>query len=101
MDAIEDTCPLEDRVPERKVFQGLQVSAARQAMTRACNIAKIPHCSPHDLRHSRITLWHHEGIPARVLAEGSVRGKPKRRAVFVVGPHQNNRKERQSPADRS
>jgi integrase len=38
-------------------------------MTQACNIAKIPHYSPHDLRHCRITLWHHEGIPARVLAE--------------------------------
>jgi len=29
METIENTCPLEDRVPERKVFQGLQVSAAR------------------------------------------------------------------------
>lgn len=28
MEAIEDTCPPEDRVPERKVFQGLNVSTA-------------------------------------------------------------------------
>lgn len=41
MEAIEATCPLEDRVPEQRVFQGLQLSAARQAMTRA--IAK-PRC---------------------------------------------------------
>ena len=62
MDVIEDTCPLEDRVPERRVFQGLQVSAARQAMTRACRNAKIPHYSPHDLRHRRLSLWHQSGV---------------------------------------
>jgi len=56
MEAIEATCPLEDRVPERRVFQGLQLSAARQAMTRACREAKVPHYSPHDLRHRRITI---------------------------------------------
>jgi len=32
MDAIEDTCPLEDRVAERLGFQGLNHSAARQAL---------------------------------------------------------------------
>ncbi|HUF01313.1 MAG TPA: hypothetical protein VMN35_02720 [Gaiellaceae bacterium] len=69
MQAIEDTCPLEDRVPERLVFQGLQVSAARQAMTRACRLAKIPHYSPHDLRHRRLSLWHASGVLARELAE--------------------------------
>ena len=42
MEAIEDTCPLEDRVPERKVFQGLNVSTARQAMTRACRLGEDP-----------------------------------------------------------
>lgn len=31
--------------------------------------AGIPNFSPHDLRHRRVTIWHHEGIPARVLAE--------------------------------
>ena len=46
MEAIEEACALEDRVPDRKVFQGFQVSAARQAMTRACRGAKIPHYSP-------------------------------------------------------
>jgi integrase len=69
MDALEDTCPLEDRVPDRRVFQGLHVSAARQAMTRACRNATIPHYSPHDLRHRRLTIWHQAGVPARELAE--------------------------------
>jgi integrase len=49
-EAIEATCPLEDRVPERRVFQGTEASAY-QAMLRACRNAKVPHYSPHSLRH--------------------------------------------------
>jgi integrase len=63
-------------VPERKVFQALEVSAGRQAMTRACRDAKIPHYSPHDLRHRRLTLWHQSGVPARELAERAGHSKP-------------------------
>ena len=76
MEALEMTCPLEDRVPERKVFQGLNYSAARQAMSRACLLAKIPNYTPHDLRHRRITLWHQSGVPARELAERAGHSKP-------------------------
>jgi integrase len=68
--------PLEDRMPERKVFQGLNYSAARQAMSRACLLAKIPNYTPHDLRHRRITLWHQAGVPARELAERAGHSKP-------------------------
>jgi integrase len=63
-------------VPERRVFQGLEVSAARQAMSRACRNAKIPHYSPHDLRHRRLTLWHQSGVPARELAERAGHSRP-------------------------
>jgi integrase len=38
-------------------------------MSRACGTAKIPHYSPHDLRHRRITVWHQSGVVARELAE--------------------------------
>ena len=76
MEAIEDTCPLEDRVPNRKVFQGINYSAARQALSRACLLAKIPNYTPHDLRHRRITLWHQSGVPARELAERAGHSKP-------------------------
>ena len=69
MEAIEATCPLEDRVPERKVFQGITEASAYQAMLRACKLAKVPHYHPHDLRHRRITIWHQSGVPARELAE--------------------------------
>lgn len=76
METIETTCPLEHRMPERRVFQGLQLSAARQAMTRACREAKVPPYSPHDLRHRRITIWHQSGVPARELAERAGHARP-------------------------
>ena len=76
MDAIDATCPLEDRVPERRVFQGLTASGARDAMSRACKTAKIPHYHPHDLRHRRITIWHQSGVPARELAERAGHARP-------------------------
>jgi len=40
----------------------------RSAMTAACTSAGIPHYSPHDLRHRRGTIWHHDGVIARELA---------------------------------
>jgi integrase len=76
IDAIEDTCPLEDRTPERRVFQGITEATAYQAMTRACKTAKVPHYHPHDLRHRRITVWHQSGVPARELAERAGHSKP-------------------------
>jgi integrase len=69
IEAIEATCPLEDRVPERRVFGGISEASAYQAMSRACRNAKVPHYHPHDLRHRRITIWHQSGVPARELAE--------------------------------
>ena len=76
MRAIEDTCALEDRVPDRKVFQGISEASAYQAMSRACKNAKVPHYHPHDLRHRRITIWHQSGVPARELAERAGHSRP-------------------------
>jgi len=76
MQAIEGTCPLEDRVPERRVFQGITGASAYQAMSRACRNAKVPHYHPHDLRHRRITIWHQSGVPARELAERAGHARP-------------------------
>ncbi len=76
VDAIEKTCPLEDRVPERKVFAGITEASAYQAMTRACRNAKTAHYSPHSLRHRRITIWHQSGVPARELAERAGHARP-------------------------
>lgn len=76
LQAIDATCPLEDRTPERKVFQGITEASAYQAMLRACQSAGTGHFHPHDLRHRRITLWHQSGVPARELAERAGHSKP-------------------------
>jgi integrase len=76
MAAIDAICPLEDRVPERPVFQGITEATFYQAMSRACRNAKVPHYSPHSLRHRRITIWHQSGVPARELAERAGHSKP-------------------------
>lgn len=34
----------------------------RTAIGRACRDAGIPYLSPHDLRHRRISLLHHQGV---------------------------------------
>jgi integrase len=76
VEAIESTCPLEDRTPEGHVFRGITEASAYQAMSRACRNAKVPHYHPHDLRHRRITIWHQSGVPARELAERAGHAKP-------------------------
>ena len=76
IDAIEATCPLEDRTPDRRVFQGVTEATAYQTMTRACQTAGVPHYHPHDLRHRRITIWHQSGVPARELAERAGHARP-------------------------
>jgi integrase len=76
IDAIEDACPLEDRTPDRRVFQGVTEASAYQTMLRACQTAGVPHYHPHDLRHRRITIWHQSGIPARELAERAGHARP-------------------------
>jgi integrase len=68
MDVIKDTCPFDDRTPERPVFGGTP-DVYRNVMVRASKAAGLPTFSPHDLRHRRGTIWHHGGLPARVLAE--------------------------------
>jgi integrase len=67
--AVDATCPLEDRTPERRVFPGITEASFYQAMTRACRNAGTSHYHPHDLRDTRITIWHHSGVPAAALAE--------------------------------
>jgi integrase len=53
----------EDRVPERPVFQGFGSDRFRTAITRACIAAGVPHFSPHDPRHRRVSLLHLGGMP--------------------------------------
>jgi integrase len=59
----------EDRVPERRIFQGFGGDRFRTAVSRACTAAGIPSFSPHDLRHRRISLLHLAGVPWARIGE--------------------------------
>lgn len=61
--------PRDDRVPERRVFQGFGADRLRTAIARACNAAGVPSFSPHDLRHRRISLEHLRGQPWARIGE--------------------------------
>lgn len=52
-----------------RIYKGVTDDGFRYGMERACEIAGIPHYTPHDLRHRRGTIWHHDGVVARELAE--------------------------------
>jgi integrase len=62
---LADTPP-DDRRGRVFHFTGVGM---RGAMTSVCTQAGMPHYHPHDLRHRRATIWHHDGVPARPLAD--------------------------------
>jgi integrase len=69
MAIVGATLTVDDRAPARRVFPGFTSDSARRALARACTTAGIPVFTPHALRHRRATIWHHEGLPVRVLME--------------------------------
>jgi integrase len=68
IDEITETCPPDDRTPERRVFQGFSPDVAKNVMTRACKAAGIPHFHPHDLRHRYASVKLRDGIPVTDIA---------------------------------
>jgi integrase len=52
----------EDRDPEVPLFAIGSTDRLRMAIARACRDAGVPVFSPHDLRHRRISLLHHQGV---------------------------------------
>ena len=60
--AVLELCPRDDRVSERRVFQGVTADRLRTAIGRACTASGVPAFSPHDLRHRRISLLHAQGV---------------------------------------
>jgi integrase len=61
-DALEATLPpREDRDLDARLFAESGSDALRTAIAKACKAAAIPLWSPHDLRHRRISLLHHQG----------------------------------------
>ena len=51
-------------------------TAFRSAMSDLCENTGLTHCTPHRLRHRRISLWHFQGVPARELADRAGHSKP-------------------------
>lgn len=68
MEAIAETCPPDDRTPERRVFAGFSPDVAKNVMARACKAAGIAHYHPHDLRHRYASVKLREGVPVTDLA---------------------------------
>jgi integrase len=68
IEEIAASCSPDDRLPERRVFQGFSPGVAKNVMARACKAAGIPHFHPHDLRHRYASLKVREGVPVTDLA---------------------------------
>lgn len=67
MAELAESCAPEDRLKDRLLFPRVNEDGLRNAMLRACRAAGVPVYSPHDLRHRRITLWHHSGMPTKEI----------------------------------
>jgi integrase len=85
MAEIAETCPREDRTPERRVFPGFSPDAAKNAMARACKVAGIVHRHPHDLRHRYASVKIAEGVPVTTVA--AQLGHTKKSLTFDVYSH--------------
>jgi integrase len=68
MTAVAETCPREDRTPERRVFPGFTPDVAKNVMARACKTAGIAHRHPHDLRHRYASVQIARGVPVTQVA---------------------------------
>jgi integrase len=66
---VQDLCPRDDRIPERRVFEGVTGDRIRTRLTRAATAAGVPAFSPHDLRHRRVSLLHLAGVPWARIGE--------------------------------
>jgi integrase len=58
------------------LFPTITADGLRSAMHDVCKSRGLPHCTPHRLRHRRISLWHFQGIPARELADRAGHSRP-------------------------
>lgn len=63
MTLVAESCPPDDRAPDRRVFPGFERKAAANAMKRACRAAGIASHSPHSLRHRYASIQINRGVP--------------------------------------
>jgi integrase len=59
-----------------RVFPEISADGLRSAMGDVCRALDLVHCTPHRLRHRRISLWHFQGVPARELADRAGHARP-------------------------
>lgn len=64
MEIVATSLPLRGRL-----FPDITADGLRSAMSDVCGSMNLAHCTPHRLRHRRISLWHFHGVPARELAD--------------------------------
>jgi integrase len=64
---ILERVPADDRHPDRPLFPGLTSNSMRSAMRLACERARIPTYTPHDLRHRYTSLLVMAGVPAPLV----------------------------------
>ena len=71
MEIVATSLPLRGRL-----FPDITADGLRSAMSDLCGSMNLAHCTPHRLRHRRISLWHFQGVPARELADRAGHAKP-------------------------
>jgi integrase len=71
MEVVATSLPLRGRL-----FPDVTADGVRSAMRDVCENKDLTHCTPHRLRHRRISLWHFQGLPARELADRAGHSKP-------------------------
>jgi integrase len=71
MEIVATSLPLRGRL-----FPDVTANGLRSAMSDLCERLGLAHCTPHRLRHRRISLWHFQGVPARELADRAGHSKP-------------------------
>jgi integrase len=65
---VLETCSLDDRTPERRVFPGATRQTIGMAMRNARQGCRHPNYSPHDLPHRYASVKIREGVPVTDLA---------------------------------
>jgi integrase len=71
MDHIATVLPATERV-----FADATPDGLRATLSTLCAHHNLPHITPHQLRHRRISLWHLQGTPARELADRAGHTRP-------------------------
>jgi integrase len=71
MEIVATSLPLGGRL-----FPNVTANGLRSAMSDLCENTGLTHCTPHRLRHRRISFWHFQGVPARELADRAGHSKP-------------------------